>query len=180
VLSEGLTTQHFTRRSPARRDRLASPETFGREAGAEQRPAPSSGKLRWPTSHVSKPQSRSRWRSRVCSVAERHIYPPVSTDPRGQPCRSKENSKGKSETEALSSCLEENCECLACRCRGQASDVAKLSTGYERMRAERRETPRKVPLSEASDRNDVKLSYERKLFQQFLLNTFHDPRVSAD
>jgi hypothetical protein len=76
----------------------------------------------------------------------------------------KENSKGKSETETLSSCLEENCECLACRCRGQASEVAKLSAEYERLRAERRETPRKVPLSEASDRDDVKLSYERKLF----------------
>ena len=75
-----------------------------------------------------------------------------------------ENSKGKSETEAPSSCVKENCECLTCRCRAQAREVAKLSAEYERLRAERHETPRKIPLSEASDRDDVKLGYERKLF----------------
>ncbi len=75
-----------------------------------------------------------------------------------------ENSKGKSETEASSSCVEENCECLTCRCRAQANEVAKVSAEYERLRTERHQTPRKIPLSEASDRDDVKLSYERKLF----------------
>ena len=75
-----------------------------------------------------------------------------------------ENSKGNSETEAPSTCLKEHCECLTCRCRAQASEVAKLSSEYEHLRAERRETPRKIPLSEASDRDKVKLSYERKLF----------------
>ncbi len=74
-----------------------------------------------------------------------------------------ENSEGKSDTKAQS-CSEENCECLSCRCRAQASEVAKLSAAYERLRSERHETPRKIPLSEASDRDEVKLSYERKLF----------------
>ena len=43
------------------------------------------------------------------------------------------------------------------------SEVTKLSWECERLRRERRATPRKIPLSEASDRDDVKLSYERKL-----------------
>ena len=73
------------------------------------------------------------------------------------------NCKGTSETEAPSTCLKEHCKCLSCRCRAQASEVAKLSAEYEHLRAERRETPRKIPLSEASDRDKVKLSYERKL-----------------
>ena len=34
----------------------------------------------------------------------------------------------------------------------------------DRLRAERKETPQKIPLREASDRDKVKLSYERKLF----------------
>ena len=46
----------------------------------------------------------------------------------------------------------------------QASEVAKLSTEYDTARAERGATPRKVRLAEASDRDVVKLSYERKLF----------------
>ena len=74
------------------------------------------------------------------------------------------DSKGESETETSSSCLGENCECLICRCRAQASEVSKLSAEYERLRKERHETPRKIPLSAACDRDDVKLSYERKLF----------------
>lgn len=74
------------------------------------------------------------------------------------------NSKDKSETETPSSCAKENCQCLTCRCRAQASEVAKLSAEYERLRVERHKTPRKIPLSEAGDRDDVKLSYERKLF----------------
>jgi len=77
---------------------------------------------------------------------------------------SQENSKQKSEAEPPSSCVDKHCECLTCRCRAQASEVATLSAEYECLCSERGATPRKIPLSEASDRDEVKLSYERKLF----------------
>ena len=63
-----------------------------------------------------------------------------------------------------SPCKQSGCECLTCRSLAQASEVAKLSTEYDTARAERGATPRKIRLVEASDRDVVKLSYERKLF----------------
>jgi transcriptional regulator with XRE-family HTH domain len=50
------------------------------------------------------------------------------------------------------------------RYREQAAEVSRLSSELDRLRAERKETPRKIPLREASDRDKVRLSYERKLF----------------
>jgi hypothetical protein len=70
----------------------------------------------------------------------------------------------KSSTTSPSPCEPSGCECLRCCCRAQASEVAKLSTEYDAARVERGATPRKIRLAEASDRDVVKLSYERKLF----------------
>ena len=70
----------------------------------------------------------------------------------------------KSSDAAPSPCKQSGCECLTCRSLAQASEVAKLSTEYDTARAERGATPRKIRLVEASDRDVVKLSYERKLF----------------
>ena len=61
-------------------------------------------------------------------------------------------------------CKPQDCSCLVCRRRVQAEEVSRLSAELERLRAERKKTPRKIPLREASDRDPVKLSYERKLF----------------
>ena len=74
-----------------------------------------------------------------------------------------EESKSQSKTQTPS-CAKVDCQCLDCRCRVQASEVENLSAEYDRLRSERKETPRKIPLSEALDRDQVKLSYERKLF----------------
>jgi hypothetical protein len=73
-------------------------------------------------------------------------------------------TEGKSSDASPSPCEQSDCECLTCRSRAQASEVAKLSTEYDTARAERGATPRKIRLVEASDRDVVKLSYERKLF----------------
>ena len=70
----------------------------------------------------------------------------------------------KSSDASPSPCKQSGCECLTCRSLAQASEVAKLSTEYDTARAERGETPRMIRLVEASDRDVVKLSYERKLF----------------
>ena len=70
----------------------------------------------------------------------------------------------KSSDASPSPCKQSGCECLTCRSLAQASEVAKLSTEYDTARAERGATPRKIRLVEASDRDVVKLSYERKLF----------------
>jgi len=50
------------------------------------------------------------------------------------------------------------------RCNEQYAELAKLSAELDRLRAERKATPKKIPLRDASDRDPVKLSYERKLF----------------
>jgi hypothetical protein len=63
-----------------------------------------------------------------------------------------------------SKCREADCSCLSCRCRAQAAEVSRLSAETDRLRAERQATPRKIPLREASDRDQVRLGYERKLF----------------
>jgi hypothetical protein len=71
----------------------------------------------------------------------------------------------KSKAESSSSiCESADCECLRCRGRAQSEEVSQLTGEYNALRSERRATPRKIPLSEASDRDGVKLSYERKLF----------------
>jgi hypothetical protein len=75
-----------------------------------------------------------------------------------------DSTEGKSSDASPSPCEPSGCECLTCRSLVQASEVAKLSTEYDTARAERGATPRKVRLAEASDRDVVKLSYERKLF----------------
>ena len=77
---------------------------------------------------------------------------------------SEETLQQPSAAEPPSTCVDEHCACLACRCRAQASEVAKLSAECEHIRSQRHATPRKIPLSEASDRDAVKLNYERKLF----------------
>ena len=82
----------------------------------------------------------------------------------------KSEEKASTEKESKSSvasparCEKAGCECLTCRSRGQASEVAKLSAEYDAARSERRATPRKIRLGDAPDRDTVKLSYERKLF----------------
>ena len=50
------------------------------------------------------------------------------------------------------------------RCKEQAAELSKLSAELDRLRADRKATSKKIPLREASDRDQVKLSYERKLF----------------
>lgn len=73
-------------------------------------------------------------------------------------------AKRKSSEASPSRCEQSGCECLTCCCRAQVSEVAKLSVEYDAARVERGATPRKIRLAEASDRDAVKLSYERKLF----------------
>jgi hypothetical protein len=75
-----------------------------------------------------------------------------------------DSTEGKSSAASASPCEQSDCECLTCRSRAQAKEVAKLSTEYDTARTERGATPRKIRLAEASDRDVVKLSYERKLF----------------
>jgi hypothetical protein len=72
-------------------------------------------------------------------------------------------TKDKSKTEARS-CTKVDCQCLGCRRCQQAREVENLSAEYDRLRSKRKASPRKIPLSEALDRDEVKLSYERKLF----------------
>jgi len=50
------------------------------------------------------------------------------------------------------------------RCWEQRDGIFKLSAELDRLRAERKATPKKTPLREADDRDPVRLSYERKLF----------------
>lgn len=63
-----------------------------------------------------------------------------------------------------SKCKGAECSCLQCRCCEQAQEVSQLSAETDRLRAERKQAPKKIPLREASDRDKVRLSYERKLF----------------
>jgi hypothetical protein len=72
-------------------------------------------------------------------------------------------TKDNSKTRARS-CAKVDCQCLGCRRCQQAREVENLSAEYDRLRSERKASPRKIPLSEALDRDEVKLSYERKLF----------------
>jgi transposase len=58
----------------------------------------------------------------------------------------------------------QDCGCLSCVCRSQLALVQRLTHELDRLRGDRRATPRKIPLGEVSDRDPVKLSYERKLF----------------
>ncbi|MGB4859739.1 MAG: putative transposase [Dokdonella sp.] len=73
-------------------------------------------------------------------------------------------TEGKSSAASPPACEASGCACLTCSCRVQAREVAKLSTEYDALRVERGATPRKIRLADASDRDVVKLSYERKLF----------------
>jgi hypothetical protein len=75
-----------------------------------------------------------------------------------------DSTERKSSAASPSRCEQSDCKCLTCRSLAQASEVAKLSTEYDTARMERGATPRKIRLVEASDRDVVKLSYERKLF----------------
>jgi transposase-like protein len=64
----------------------------------------------------------------------------------------------------LPKCKGAECSCLQCRIREQAQEVSQLSAETDRLREERKQTPKKIPLRDASDRDKVRLSYERKLF----------------
>ena len=61
-----------------------------------------------------------------------------------------------------------NCACAACQQRSQALVVEQCQLQWESLCRQRSATPRKVALAEASDRDQVKLSYERKLFTDTL------------
>jgi hypothetical protein len=61
-----------------------------------------------------------------------------------------------------------DCACAACQQRSQALVVEQCQSQWESLCRQRSTTPRKVTLVEASDRDDVKLSYERKLFTDTL------------
>ena len=63
-----------------------------------------------------------------------------------------------------SKCKNVECSCLRCRIREQGEQVSQLTAETDRLRAERKQTPKKIPLRDASDRDKVRLSYERKLF----------------
>jgi ferredoxin len=54
--------------------------------------------------------------------------------------------------------------CLAAQERALAEALAEAQAEVERLLQRREQTPGKIPLGEASDRDPVKLSYERKLF----------------
>jgi len=54
--------------------------------------------------------------------------------------------------------------CARCRLRKQEEMVAQARTKVEQLLKTRAETPRKIPLGQATDRDPVKLRYERKLF----------------
>jgi len=75
-----------------------------------------------------------------------------------------EEKGSESSVASRSVCKKSGCKCLTCSCRALASEVATLSTEYDAVCGERRATPRKIRLGDASDRDVVKLSYERKLF----------------
>jgi len=61
-----------------------------------------------------------------------------------------------------------DCACTACRQRTQALVVQQCQLQWESLCQQRSATPHKVALEEASDRDNVKLSYERKLFTDTL------------
>ena len=54
--------------------------------------------------------------------------------------------------------------CARCRLREQQEVVAHARAKVDQLLKMREETPRKIPLGQAKDRDPVKLSYERKLF----------------
>jgi hypothetical protein len=60
------------------------------------------------------------------------------------------------------------CRCAACQQRSQALVVEQCQLQWESLCRQRSTTQRKVALVEASDRDNVKLSYERKLFTDTL------------
>lgn len=55
-------------------------------------------------------------------------------------------------------------KCSRCRQSAQARALAAARAEVERLLAGRAQTPERIPLGQASDRDAVKLSYERKLF----------------
>ena len=61
-----------------------------------------------------------------------------------------------------------DCACVACQQRSQGLVVQQCQLQWESLCCQRSATPRKIALAEASDRDDVKLSYERKLFTDTL------------
>jgi hypothetical protein len=61
-----------------------------------------------------------------------------------------------------------SCTCAACQQRSQALIVQQCQSEWESLCRQRSATQRKVALAEASDRDNVKLSYERKLFTDTL------------
>ena len=61
-----------------------------------------------------------------------------------------------------------NCRCAACQQRSQALVVEQCQLQWESLCRQRSATQRKVALAEASDRDNVRLSYERKLFTDTL------------
>jgi len=82
--------------------------------------------------------------------------PPLATPPGDQsapPAKSRSSKRKDAKLKDLQQ-----------RCREQAADVSRLSAELDRLRAERKATDKKIPLREASDRDKVRLSYERKLF----------------
>jgi hypothetical protein len=56
------------------------------------------------------------------------------------------------------------CTCRACQLRSQAEKIAQARESLETLREQRRNTPKKIRLGDAPDRDPVKLTYERKLF----------------
>jgi len=55
-------------------------------------------------------------------------------------------------------------KCVRCLTAAQKRAVLEARAEVERLLQRREQTPRKIPLGQASDRDPVKLSYERKLF----------------
>jgi hypothetical protein len=81
--------------------------------------------------------------------------PPAAAQPDGESKPAAESRSRKKDAKTIA---------LQQRCREQAAEVSRLSLELDRLRAERKATPKKIALREASDRDKVKLSYERKLF----------------
>jgi hypothetical protein len=82
---------------------------------------------------------------------------PSASGPSGDPSRVPTKSRSSQQNEAKLADLQQ-------RCREQAVDIARLSAELDQLRVARKATARKIPLREASDRDKVRLSYERKLF----------------
>jgi len=90
----------------------------------------------------------------------------VAAQGKSNKAESRETSPGRSAN--VPQACQTDCVCAACQKRSQALVVEQCQLQWESLCRQRAATQRKVALAEASDRDTVKLSYERKLFTDTL------------